>query len=112
MEINKTKLRGYDATLLYTGSRYILHSNYFGVLAIAERGYLNDSANYIFHLYVGNRNTLGGSLTDSVIESSFKRLINSSERRWHCKEIEYRVKYVDNHKVFTDLEIINSPLNH
>lgn len=62
--------------ILFTGSNYFFYSNYFGLLAVVSRDAENDD---LFHISVGNRYTVGGSVTASSVYKSVERFVTKIE---------------------------------
>lgn len=95
MEIYKTTFRGSEVSVIFTGSHYYFHNSYYGVIAVAERDYGKDSGSAShFTLSVGNRHTLGGSLSGAV-ESLVKRFITKSEQKYITKKVTYNTEEID-----------------
>jgi len=92
MNVFSTKVNGCILHVLYSGLQYIMYSEYFGVVGIADR----KSVDGQFKLTIGNRHTLGGALNDSTVERAFKSVITKSERKFFpCKEVKYEVEHSD-----------------
>ena len=96
MEIYKTKFRGSEVSVIFTGSHYYFHSSYYGVIAVAERDYTKDSGSKShFSLSVGNHHTIGGSLSAGAVECLVKKFITKSEQKYITKEVTYFTEVAD-----------------
>lgn len=89
MFINQIKIAGNDVNVIMTGSHYYFFSNFYGVIGVAVREYLDDDYNSKFTIMAGSDNTLGGRLTDSVIAQKMKSVIKKEETRHIKKNIEF-----------------------
>lgn len=72
-------MNGCTVNVIFTGKNYFFFSEYYGVLAVAERN-INDSKK--FSVTVGNARTIGGRLTGSAVYSAACRFIRKSENKF------------------------------
>lgn len=71
-------------TVVFTGSNYFFYSNFFGLLAVASRSSDNDSC---FTVTVGNRYTLGCSVTPNSVFSAVVKFINKSDNKYLNRDL-------------------------
>ena len=88
MEISKIKISGAEVNVLFTGTQYIFHNPFFGLLAVAERISKRKDNTTRFILSVDNYNT-ASSFAASGITAACKRFINKSENRYVATVVEY-----------------------
>jgi len=93
MEIKSIKTRslyGYSVELfsLFTGKHYYFYSNFYGLLAVADRDTENPDK---FTVFVGNAHTLGGSLNPSRVADIVKRSVRHDENKYIKKTISFDV---------------------
>ena len=60
-------LKGFNLSAIYCGSTCVVLSNYYGILAIAERTTDFDDKFVHYSVSVGNHYAIGSRLTESVI---------------------------------------------
>lgn len=105
MEFIKTTFLGHKFTLIFTGPQYILHSSYYGPVAVATREIHNDG--WLFRARVGSGQCIGGPFTDNIIFSNMARLITKNERLYGSKKkIEFVRIPDDLNKAFINIEIL------
>ena len=96
MEINVVSFKSSKVTVLFTGSNYFFYSDFFGVIAAAERVTKSPGTDCEdFIITVGNRHTVGGSYTNTAVVSFVKRFINKSENKYITKSVSYTVRVAD-----------------
>lgn len=86
------KIKGSEFYVVFTGSTYYLHSNFFGLVGIAERD-PEDSKK--FSCTIGNSHTEGGRFTNDVIFSAFKKHIRKQENQFIPCNVEFTYKYAN-----------------
>ena len=84
MELKKTTIKGREIYVMFTGNEYFFYSNYYGLLAVAER--YNDTH---FITAVGNHHTIGGQMNTPTIERAVKRYINREENQFVTKKVSF-----------------------
>lgn len=109
MEFEKIKIHGEEFTLIFNGPKYVLHSEFFGLVAVADR--TTDFENIgggkeSFTIRVGNKNTIGGSFTDSVIVSAMKKKIRKMENKYIKKEIYFDEVHENLDESFLKIEVL------
>lgn len=88
MVISKTKIRGHEVNIVFTGAQYIFQNDFYGLICVANRiNYENPE----FELLVGNSYCLGGSFANSVVLAAAKRFITKNENKY----IKQKVGYVE-----------------
>lgn len=75
--------------VVFVGTSYFFHSNFFGLLAVAERDENND---YQFTISVGNRYTIGGRVIASKV---YKAVCKFLEKQYNNKEMVFTRKDID-----------------
>ena len=105
MLVETLKWRDSKVLAIFTGKQYIFTNEYYGILAVANRkGFCKDEEKS-FTLEYGNKNTLGGSLADSVICSLVKSFIKKFENKYVARDITFDVVNVDvNDKYYIECE--------
>lgn len=107
MEFTKITINRAEFTVIFDGSKYILHSSLFGLVAVAER--VTPCKTFeCFNLRVGHKNLLGYFFTDSVIASAMKRYIKRHENV-HVKkaDIHFNEIYEDLSQSGIRIEVIH-----
>ena len=105
----QTTIRGYQCTLIFTGSHYYLHNSFFGLLGRATRDYANEgkqpdgNRTAHFMLEVGNQYC---SWPSSMIASYFERLIRREENRYVDKKVTFEVREFDGRKYSLKIEMV------
>lgn len=92
------KIKGSDIHVIFTGKFYYFHSNFYGLLAVAERDTTPErdtETNKMFHCQVGNQHTKGGRLGNSVIYSYIKKHIRKEENRFVSCDVDFDCMDVD-----------------
>lgn len=94
MEIYKTKFRGSEISVIFTGSHYYFHNSFFGVIAIAERDYERTScsdnpARTFFYLSIGNAHCQGSSFNNGAVECFVRKFIKKNEQRYKETNVEF-----------------------
>jgi len=91
MTTNGIKVNGHKVNIFFTGAKYIMYSEYFGVLAIATRDYNKEEIGKksVFHIVVGNEHTIGGSCTNCAVIAALKRVINKNENKFVSTKVDY-----------------------
>lgn len=79
-------------TVIFSGSVYYFHSNYFGLLAVAARDFEDEN---MFHISVGNHYTIGGSVTADSVFEAVKKYVKKSENIHILKTITFNRKDTD-----------------
>lgn len=79
-------------TVIFNGSVYYFHSNYFGLLAVATRDFEDEN---MFHISVGNHYTIGGSVTADSVFEVVKKYVKKSENTHIEKTITFKRKDTD-----------------
>lgn len=96
MEVSRIKIAGHEISVIFTGTQYIFHNAYFGLLAVAERVYSRTEETGVhverFVLGVENYRTCGASLNINTIIPAAKRYINKSENKYISTVVEYDVR--------------------
>ena len=82
MEITKIKIAGCEADMLFIGKKYIIHSDYYGVIGVATRKGYDEPDSHTFTIKAGNEHTVGGRVNRSSIITAMKRYIPKSENRY------------------------------
>lgn len=85
--------------VLFVGTSYFFYSNYFGLLAVAERD-VNDD--YQFTISVGNRYTLGGRVVTSKV---YKSVCKFLEKQYKSKDLSFTRKDTDLADSFLDVRL-------
>ena len=99
MEITTMKWRGAEVHCLFTGYQYVFHSNFWGILAVADRDETNEKA---FTVRYGNGNLNGCSLGGDVCALLAERFIKKNESRYISREISFERKREDLHKWYIE----------
>ena len=86
MEIRSIKIAGREVTAIYNCGSYILYSNYYGVIGLAERTAITENNEPIYKLTAGTENTVGGSVNRSSRITAMKRYITKNERLYNIKK--------------------------
>ena len=86
MEIRSIKIAGREVTAIYNCGSYILYSNYYGVIGLAERTSITENHEPIYRLTAGTENTVGGSVNRSSIVTAMKRYITKCESFYNIKK--------------------------
>lgn len=76
-------------SVIFTGSHYFFYSNFFGLLAVAERDENNDQS---FSILVGNRYTLGGRVVTSKV---YNLVCNFIKKQYKSKDLVFERKNTD-----------------
>ncbi len=106
MEILKTKFRGCEVSVLFTGSQYIFHNQFYGLLAVADRkGYKSGEENY-FTIYYGNKQTVGGSLDGECCFLLAKKFIKKHENKYIEHNIFFEESKVDLDAWYIDCKVL------
>lgn len=82
MEITKIKIAGCESDMIFTGGKYIIWSDYYGVIGVADRKGYDEPDNHTFVIKAGTENTVGGSVNRSSIITAMKRYISKSENKY------------------------------
>lgn len=82
MEITKIKIAGCEANMLFTGGKYIIWSDYYGVIGVADRKGYDEPDSHTFTIKAGTEHTVGGSVNRSSIITAMKRYISKSENKY------------------------------
>lgn len=82
MEITRIKIAGCEADMLFIGKKYIIHSDYYGVIGVATRKGYDEPDSHTFVIKAGTENTVGGSVNRSSIITAMKRYISKSENKY------------------------------
>lgn len=85
MEFNTIKINGSETTVIFNGSCYFFHDNFFGLVCVAERDADNET---LFHISAGNRHTIGATYQCGIIPAA-KRFITRSENKWISKKVTF-----------------------
>ncbi|MBQ1570164.1 MAG: hypothetical protein IIZ78_03480, partial [Clostridiales bacterium] len=105
MEFTRTKIKGHEVTVIFTGSKYFFHSHYYGLLAIAERTAQDtDAGTAAFTIRIGNSHTIGGFMGADDILPSIKRFITRCENQFISKRITYTRVDEDLNKIYLTIE--------
>lgn len=106
----QAKIHGHQCTLIFTGSHYYLHSEFYGILGQATRDYNKESVSLKtgigashFTLEVGNHHY---SWPSSAIATAFKKVITKYESKYIKKEVSYEVKELDCANKTFDIKMI------
>ena len=86
MEIRSIKIAGREVTAIYNCGEYVLYSNYYGVIGLAERTSITENNEPIYLLAAGTENTVCGSVNRSSIITAMKRYITKSESFYNIKK--------------------------
>lgn len=88
METRQIKINGDAITVIFTGSKYYFHSNYWEIVGIATReGELSDTKHKKFSLITGNKNIY----RDKYV-TAMKRYITKAENKF----VACNVEFIDN----------------
>lgn len=90
MEIQVIKSNGCKMYVFFTGDKYVLYSEYYGTMAIAERSDLaQEKGHEFFTITVGNHHCKGGTFTDSTVFGIMKKSVTKSENRYIPKKVSF-----------------------
>lgn len=93
MEIRNIKIGGHEVNVIFTGSHYYFHNEFFGLIAVAERDYatteITDINKTTFRITTGNAYCDGGSLSSSVVRTAAREHIQMQEARYLDADITY-----------------------
>ena len=91
METTATKVNGHEVKVFFTGPRYIMYSEFYGVIGVAIRDYNKGvvGKTAAFHIIVGNEHTMGGSCGNNAVIAALKRVINKGENKYIPTKVEY-----------------------
>jgi len=104
MEISDIKIKGSNVNVIYSGTYYFI-SNYYGILAIAERTDEDREKGTVeMRIRIGNARTLGGRMQTHSILPSIKKYLTKSENRFLEKKVSYNVVEEDLNKVYLTIE--------
>ena len=96
MIVSKITIAGNEVNVIFTGSQYIFHNAYFGILAVAERvdSREEETGGQVarFVLGVENYKTKGSSLNINTIIPAAKRYITKNENKYIYTIVEYDVR--------------------
>lgn len=96
MIVSKITVTGHEVNVIFTGTQYIFHNAYFGLLAVAERVDSREEETGVqverFVLSVDNYRTLGSSLNINTIIPAAKRYITKNENKYIHTVVEYDVR--------------------
>ena len=92
MELTKTTFNGHKVDVIFNGPIYLFYNSYAGFIAAAYRSHEDKNGEH-FLIKIGNRHTVGGSLTDSVVLSYVQRFIRKAEQRYIPKNVDFIVDY-------------------
>ena len=85
METGNIKINGATITVIFTGSKYYFHSNYWGIVGIATReSDISDCKHKKFGLIAGNKNIY----RDKYV-TAMKRYITKAENKFVACDVEY-----------------------
>jgi len=98
MEIYKTTIKGCEVNMIFTGKNYFFHNSFYGWLAIAERQEGHYDKPQKFVLYIGNRHTLDGTMTNSVVAAAVRKFIRKCENKF----VETSCEFVEEEKDLAD----------
>lgn len=89
MEVSIIKIARCEVHVLFVGSHYYFHSNFYGLIGIAERvGYDGDDAR-TFKITAGNSYTGGGAVNKCSITTAMKKFISKNENKYIPQDIIY-----------------------
>lgn len=106
MEITKIKIAGCEANMLFTGGQYIIWSDWYGVIGVANRKGYDEPDRHTFTIKAGTENTVGGSVNRSSIITAMKRYISKSENRYITHETFYEISD-DILNCYIDIKVID-----
>ena len=96
MIVSKITVAGREVSVIFTGSQYIFHNAYFGLLAVAERvdGCTEETGSQVARSVLGveNYRTRGCSLNIKTIIPAAKRYITKNENKYISTIVEYDVR--------------------
>lgn len=82
MIFSKTRIAGNETTVIFTGTHYYFVTQFYGIVAVAERVKELKNGKTAFKVKTGNKYCEGGSLTDSVVFTAVKKFILKSENEY------------------------------
>lgn len=89
MECQVITVNGCQITVLFNGLCYLFHNHYFGFLALATRQETDKRDETDFLVLYGNHHCVGGSFTNSRLQSMVKRTINKAENKYISKSVNF-----------------------
>lgn len=75
MIFSKTRIAGNETNVIFTGAQYLFITQFYGIVAIAERVEELKNGKTAFEVKIGNKYCEGGSLTDNVVFAAAKKFI-------------------------------------
>ena len=85
MDTGNIKINGEAITVIFTGSKYYFHSNYWGIVGIATReGEAGDCKHKKFSLIAGHKNVYRYKYVTAM-----KRYITKAENKFVACDVEY-----------------------
>lgn len=82
MIFSKTRIAGNETNVIFTGAQYFFITQFYGIVAIAERVEELKNGKTAFEVKIGNKYCEGGSLTDKVVFAAAKKFILKSENEY------------------------------
>ena len=98
---------GADVNVIFTGSRYLFFSGWYGLFCVAERVQAvedNDITKGAFVLYVEENGDRGGAWRDFVTVA--KKVINKSENKYISREVSYTVEFANVGRWVADIKVL------
>ena len=82
MIFSKTKIAGNETNVIFTGTHYYFITQFYGLIAVAERVEELKDGKTAFEVKTGNKHCEGGRLTDKVVFAAVKKFILKSENEY------------------------------
>lgn len=82
MIFSKTRIAGNETNVIFTGAQYFFITQFYGIVAVAERVEELKNGKTAFEVKTGNKYCEGGSLTDNVVFAAAKKFILKSENEY------------------------------
>jgi len=91
MEFYNFTVSGHKVNVIYNGGIYVFHNAYSGLLCVAKRIENGES----FDVTIGNRHSIGGSLTESRVKAAVTRFICKCENMYVEKDVTFNYTFRD-----------------
>lgn len=82
MIFSKTRIAKNETIVIFTGTHYYFVTQFYGIVAVAERIEELKNGKTAFDVKTGNKYCEGGSLTDNVVFTAVKKFILKSENEY------------------------------
>ena len=82
MIFSKTKIAKNETVVIFTGTHYYFVTQFYGIVAVAERVEELKNGKTAFDVKTGNKYCEGGSLTNNVVSTAVKKFIIKSENEY------------------------------